>query len=289
MGDQWQEFEVIHHTLSEYRKMTGKTDLPEYFITADKISWEGRVDTQAAIQRHIDHSLSSTINLPVGTSPQVVGTIYKRAWQKGLKGVTVYVEGSRSGVLVNKPEKQDTFITYKDAPKRPSELPCVIHHWKVKGQKWIIIVGLLKDKPYEIFAGPADIVDIPSNITDGVLIKHSRKSMNSKYDLRYGDDGSTVLKDIVSWFEHNDYGTLSRMVSMSLRHGVPIQFIVEQLQKDQNDDLWSFNRVLARVLKKWVKDGIKRDKTCPSCGDTNGLVYEEGCLKCLSCSYSKCG
>jgi len=290
LGDKWQEYVVYHPGYTAWMSITGKNniqDSPYYKSTANDIDWMASVMLQSAAQYWVDHSISKTCNVPKDIPKELISEMYLAAWKAGCKGFTIYRDGCRTGVLVKNEDTVDS-ITYKDAPKRPSELPCVIHHWKVKGQKWTIIVGMLSGRPYEVFAGPADIVDIPPTITDGFLIKHSRKSMNSKYDLRYGDDGSTVLKNIASWFEHNDYGTLSRMVSMSLRHGVPIQFIVEQLQKDLNDDLWSFNNVLARVLKTWITDGTKRSKACTECGQDN-LIYEEGCLRCSNCGHSKCG
>ena len=296
LGDRWQSFEVVHHAVQDYWDIHGKCaleDLPDYFITADQIDWRGRVAVQAAMQRHIDHSISSTLGLPKGTSPEVVGGIYIEAWRQGLKGVTVYVDGSRSGVLVENTDTQptdpSTEIMYHSAPKRPLELPCEIHHRVVRGEKWTILVGLLEGKPYEVFAGPSSQVDIPDRFTEGRLIKNPRKTVKSRYDLEYGTNGGTVLrKNIVKWFDNEDHGTLSRFVSMSLRHGVPVQYIVEQLLKDENQDMWSFNRVISRVLKTHIKDGEMRDKECPECG-AHGLVYQEGCLACTSCGYSKCG
>ena len=82
----------------------------------------------------------------------------------------------------------------------------------------------------------------------------------------------------------------TRMVSLGLRHGVRPSFLVEQLQKDPDNDLTSFSKVLARVLKKYIKDGTKvtSDKICPSCG-SSGLVYKDGCASCLDCIFEKCG
>jgi len=303
MGDRWQEFAVYHHALQQYAELTGYTiefddkgnvvNAPEFFISSDKIDWEGRVDMQAAIQRHIDHSISSTINLPRGTAPEVVDTVYRRSWKVGLKGVTVYVDGSRDGPLITNDEEEGDKdqIRYQNAPRRPEELPCEIHHRQIRGVPWTILVGLLHGKPYEIFAGPAENIEIPDKYTLGTLIKNSRKTVNARYDLRYGENGGeTTIKNIVKWFEDSaDYGTMCRMVSINLRHGVPTQYLVEQLLKEPNDDLWSFNRVMARVLKKWIPDGTNRGKPCPSCGDEGGLVYQEGCLSCSSCGHAKCG
>jgi len=295
MGDKWQEFDVLHHSVKQYMDLHGDCEveeLPDYFVDAEQIDWVGRVDMQATIQQHIDHSISSTINLPADTDPEVVDTLYRRAWKRGLKGVTVYVDGSRDGVLVSrkKPKVQDgTRIVYMDAPKRPLELHCEIHRATVKGEGWIILVGLLRGKPYEVFGGKAEYVDIPDKYKTGTLIKNPRKTVNARYDLKFGEEGAeTTLKNVIKWFENQHHAMLTRFVSMSLRHGVPTQYVVEQLQKNMNDDLWSFSKVLARVLKKHIPDGTVRDKICPEC-KTSGLVYQEGCLACKNCGHSKCG
>ena len=292
LGDKWQHFTVYHHAYNDYLNITGAdpNSPPDFFTTSDKIEWEKRIDMQAAIQRHIDHSISSTINLPAGTGDDVTDLLYRRAWKMGLKGVTIYVDGSRSGVLVTEDKAEAKKSVGIDSMKRPDELPCEIHRANIKGEQWIVLVGILDGKPYEIFAGKSADLDIPAKFTTGILIKNARKTMKSRYDLRCGgNDTEILIKDILKWFKNDDYGTFTRLVSMNLRHEVPIHYIVEQMQKDDNDDLWSFNRVLARVLKKYIADGIKRDKACPECGDEAGLTYQEGCLSCSSCGYSKCG
>lgn len=305
LGDAWQHFPVFHHAVKAYldeRDLT-KDEIPEFFRDSTQIPWKERIDMQAAAQRHIDHSISSTINLPAGTPVQTVADLYFYAWKQGLKGVTVYVDGSRSGVLVTQDDKskKTAQIGNHTAPKRPRELPCEIHRVEVRRvphsdetdhgpEGWILLVGLLDGKPYEVFGGAAEVVDIPDRYTTGTLVKRSgKKNLNAGYDLRFGE-GVTV-KNIVKVFDNPLYGSLTRFISMSLRHGVPVQFIVEQLQKDDSSpDLFGFARVMARTLKKHIPDGkaINADKLCPSCSSP-GLVYQEGCATCLSCGYSKCG
>lgn len=297
MGDKWSEYDVYHSALQAYYDMHGLgAELPKCFVASDNIDWIGGVKTQAAIQKYTDHSLSRTCNLPTGTTPDLVSDIYIEAWKLGLKGVTVYVDGSRSGVLVTEKDKKPVSIPVVDAPKRPDTLPCEIHHRVIKptnkdATQWTILVGLLDGKPYEVFAGPAEYIEIPEKYTSGSLIKHERKTMNARYDLTYGENGAaTTVKNIIKWFEDvGQYGTMSRFISMSLRHGVPVQYVVEQLQKDESDDMWSFNRVVARVLKTHIPDGVAAsDKTCSSCKQPS-LVYQDGCVVCTSCAHSKCG
>jgi ribonucleotide reductase alpha subunit len=289
MGDKWQEYDVIHHGLTKWKQVTGKTNIeesPYWGATAYEINWVNSVKLQASAQKWVCHSLSNTINVPEDISKEEVSRIYFEAWKSGCKGITVYRNNSRDGILtIDKPKDQ---IKYQEAPRRPEILPCEIHHKTIRGSKWTILVGLLNDKPYEVFAGPSENIEIPEIFVKGNITKNPRKSMNSRYDLKFGENGSeTIVKNIVKWFENDDYGTMSRLVSTSLRHGVPIQYLVEQLQKDPNDDIWSFNRVLARVLKTHIPEGIKRDSVCPECGE-KGLVYQEGCLLCSNCGYSKC-
>lgn len=288
MGDRWTEFEVFHHNVKEWMDLNPGQTLPSFFVTSDKIDWQQRVKIQAVIQKHIDHAISSTINLPKGTPKNVVGELYLKGWEQGLKGITVYVDGSRSGVLVSKDDKANKEHDYKDAAKRPAELDCDIHNVNIKGEKWVILVGMMKGKPYEVFGGLSDNIEIPKKHTKGVIKKITyNKTKPNRYDLHF--DGF-VVKDIVKIFNDPNYQVLTRMVSLGLRHGAKPSFLVEQLQKDPDHDMTSFSRVLARVLKKYIEDGTKvsSDKVCSECKSATGLVYQDGCAKCMSCGYSRC-
>jgi len=292
LGDRWVEYAVFHHNVAQWMSKYSKKKLPKYFVESDQIDWDRRIEVQAAIQKYIDHSISSTINLPRGTEPEVVAELYLRGWKRGLKGITVYVDGSRSGVLVTDdpidslPEE----FPHHSAPKRPKELSCRIHHTTIMGEKWTILVGLMNGKPYEIMGGLATYVEIPVKYTEGTLIKHPRKTMNSKYDLRFGENGDEiVIKDIVKVFDNPNHSAFTRLISLSLRHGAPVQYAVEQMQKDRDSDMFSFARCISRVLKNYIEDGTTAtDKTCPACGQ-EGLVYVDGCISCQACGHSKCG
>jgi len=295
LGDKWKEFEIYHHSVKKYMETTGKSrsDLPEYFITSEDIDWSKRVEVQAAIQRHIDHSISSTINLPANTSTEVVDTLYRKAWRHGLKGVTVYVDGSRSGVLITKEEKKSK-LEYHSAPKREEILDCDIHRASITGDDWTILVGLYDGKPYEIFGGLSEYVEIPKKNVCGKIRKRSRKTVESKYDLMLGEgEDELVIKDVVSVFRNPNHTAFTRTISLSMRHGVPVQYLVEQLQKDREADLFSFSKVIARVLKKYIKDGTKVSNGIIDCACENKehckVVYQEGCATCLTCGYAKCG
>ena len=186
---------------------------------------------------------------------------------------------------------KEVAISHHDAPKRPKVLECEIHSVKIKGESWTIFVGLLNGEPYEIFGGRANHIQIPKAYKSGKLEKQGKKSDScSQYDLTYGDEGKeTLIKDIVSVFENPLYNYHTRSLSMKLRHGIPIMYIVDMLQKDElGSELYSFNKVIARVLKTHIKDGTKKKGKCANCGSED-LVFQEGCFVCRSCSYSKCG
>jgi ribonucleoside-diphosphate reductase alpha chain len=286
------EYEVFHHNAQawlDWQPFEEPGRLPAFFVESDKIDWQQRVAVQAAIQQSIDHSISSTINLPAGTTPALVGELYMEGWRRGLKGLTVYVEGSRAGVLITKTESNDAFPQHK-APKRPLELDCNIHHTTIQGEKWVIMVGLLDGKPYEVMGGLAQYIEIPRDKAVGTLIKHPRKTMNSIYDLHIGTNGDTVIvKDLVKVFDNPNQSGFTRMISLGLRHGANIQYVVEQLQKDRDSDMFSFAKCVARVLKNYIPDGqTATEKTCTEC-QTEGLVYVEGCITCRNCGFAKCG
>lgn len=285
-GDKWKEFKVFHNNVAEWMKLNPNKKLPEYFIESDKVDWQKRVEVQSIMTRHIDHSISSTINLPAGTSTDIVGQIYMEAWKKGLKGVTVYVDGSRTGVLVSK-EKKSCTCSDRNAPKRPEKLECNIHHVSVKGQKWLILVGLYEGRPYEVFGGVEENIEIPKKYSAGVIVKVKERADKNRYDLCFGEDG--CIKDIAKMFDNTNYQTHTRLISLGLRHGAKVNFVVEQLLRDPDNDLTSFSRAISRVLKKYIEDGTKvtSDKTCSNCNQET-LIYQDGCVLCSSCGYSKC-
>jgi len=287
LGDRWSEYKVFHHNVRQWQKKKKSDEIPDFFVESDQIDYLRRIEIQAIIQKHIDHSISSTINLPKETEPETVAELYMRGWKLGLKGVTVYVDGSRSGVLVTE-ETQDSSFVDSAAPKRPEELECDIHHTSVKGEKFTVFVGLLDGRPYEVLGGLSTYVEIPKKYDKGQIKKYSYKTKASRYDLHFGEDG--IVKDIGQVFDNPNYSVHTRMLSLSLRHGAKPCYLVEQLGKgDKDSDFMSFSKVIARVLKKYIADGekVNSDKVCGACG-AEGLIYVDGCVSCQVCGNSKC-
>ena len=301
-GDRWQEYNVYHHGFKKWMDTTntgkGKTMSNDELVgmspyrgaTANEIDWVAKVKMQAAAQKWICHAISNTTNLPADTDVDTVKNVYMTGWRSGCKGVTVYRDGCRSGVLVSSKKKEDTFKTHS-APERPLELKCSIHHANIKGEAWTILVGLMGGRPYEVMGGLQKYIEIPKKYKQGTIIKHHYKTRNSRYDLRIGKNGDEILiKDIVDVFDNPNHAGFTRTISLALRHGAPIQYVVEQLQKDIEMDMFSFSKVIARVLKSYIKDGtLPAKRKCDNCGAEGSLVYLEGCVMCNACGHSKCG
>ena len=177
------------------------------------------------------------------------------------------------------------------APKRPLELTCDIKKVKVQGEQWTIFVGLFENSPYEVFGGLSKFIDIPNKYKKGKIIKNGKVDGLTTYNLAIGEnDDQIIIKDIANVFENAIFGSFTRTISLALRHGIPVQFVVEQLLKDKFSDMTSFSKVVSRVLKTYIVDGIKSnaEKRCPECQAENTLIYQSGCLSCTSCNFSKC-
>ena len=230
----------------------------------------------------------NTINLPQDVTEEQVAEIYETAWETGIiKGITVYRDGCRSGVLVSteqKEEKPKNKITKTDAPTRPESIKCDIYHITIKGVRYFVIVGLLENDPYEIFisrnCNSEGETIISKQITNGVLTKKRRGHYNIV------DSNGNTVTEIVSTNCDEHEEAIARLVSTALRHGADINFIVHQLEKTRGD-MQSFSKAIARTLKKYILDGTKvKGETCQNC--SGQLVRTSGCIECVNCGWSKC-
>ena len=291
-GDTWQEFPVIHAKFEEWihsnynvRGTLNEERLQKYFekspwfgSTANDIDWNKRVEIQSMIQRYISHSISSTVNLPRDVSKEAVSDIYLQSWRKGLKGITVYRDGSRDGVLVSStPPSEDNIFEYTSSVKRPTSIPAESFATTVRGEKFNVVIGLLDDKPYEVFA----FNQMTVMKGEGTLTKE-RRGIYTYHNDKTGKETLNIADGMT-----DEHAAITRLISTSLRHGADIKFIVEQLNKSKGD-LFSFTKAIARVLKKYIPDGANSTVSCMECGSTN-VIFQEGCSSCLDCGSSKCG
>ena len=303
MGDSWQEFTVYHHRLKTWMEVTGQTDItksPYFGSTAPEIDWLKRVELQAIVQKYTTHSISSTINLSADTSVEKVGDIYLEAWKSGLKGITVYRDGSRSGVLVandtkeKETKKDSTFIVETTPPKRPQVLEADVIRFMNHNEKWIAVIGILNNKPYEIFTGKVeDSFIIPNWVEKGWVIKNKTESGKKRYDFQFLDkEGYKVTLEGLSRSFDKEYWNYAKLISGILRHGMPLPHVVNIVSNLNlyNETINTWKNGVERALKKFIPNGtVAVDHKCSECGDPDGLVYEEGCLKCKSCGAAKCG
>lgn len=248
---------------------------PYYGSTAPEIDWRQRVKLQGVVQKYITHSISSTVNLAKEITEEEIADIYIEAWKQGLKGITIYRDGCREGVLT-KVEKPKT-IEGRDAPKRPKELEADYYQVKVKKEQFIVLVGLLDGKPYEVFAfRPLNPVNIPAH--KGIITKVSK--MHYSFDSEYINISNLELAN--TNIEENAATLYS---SMLLRHGVSIEYIIKTAKK-VNNNISSFSSAMCRILAKYISNGEIKGEVCPDCGGT--LIRENGCVHCSSCSWSRC-
>ncbi|MGI5914318.1 MAG: adenosylcobalamin-dependent ribonucleoside-diphosphate reductase [Bacteroidales bacterium] len=307
VGDSWEEFKVFHHKFIDWLEVNGYdpeavqqmddaklekiiAKSPYYKATANDIDWVNKVKMQGMIQKWVDHSISVTINLPNNVKEELVSELYRTAWKSGCKGVTVYRDGSRSGVLVTKkaatPKPEATV-------KRPRTLECDVIRFNINEEKWIAFVGLRNKQPYEIFTGIADeeIFPIPKSINKGRIIKTKSEEGEKRYDFQYTDRyGYKKTIEGLSHMFNSEFWNYAKLISGVLRHGMPISNVVALVQSLNLDSesINNWKNGVERALKRYIPDGTKVKGECDKCSSTD-LVYEEGCLICKNCGHSKCG
>lgn len=309
VGDSWEEYVVFHHRFKQWMQVKGfdinkkysQEELdkiveqsPYYKATSNDVDWLSKVQLQGAVQKWVDHSISVTINLPNDVQEDMVGKLYLEAWKAGCKGVTVYRDGSRSGVLIsNEPEAEET-LTHVPT-KRPQVLEADVVRFQNNKEKWIAFIGLIEDNPYEIFTGFADDEDgilIPRWVNKGLIIKNRDEDGISRYDFQYKN--TRGYKTTIEGLSHKfnpEYWNYAKLISSTLRHGMPIEKVVDLINSLQleGESINTWKNGVARALKRYVADGTEaKGQKCDNCKSTN-LIYQEGCLTCTDCGSSKCG
>ena len=307
VGDSWEEYVVFHHRFKQWMKAKGyDTDKnysneeldklvklsPYYQATSNDVDWLSKVRMQGAVQKWIDHSISVTINLPNDATEELVGKLYLEAWEAGCKGVTVYRDGSRSGVLISNDEKkeEDEEQTSGSFPlKRPEVLTADVVRFQNNKDKWIAFIGLVDDRPYEIFTGFADDEEgilIPRWVTEGYIIKARNEDGSSRYDFQY--ENKRGYKTTIEGLSHKfnpEFWNYAKLISSTLRHGMSIDKVVDLINSLQLDSesINTWKNGVVRALKRFIADGtVAKKEKCNNCNSSN-LIYQEGCLTCKDC------
>jgi ribonucleoside-diphosphate reductase alpha chain len=293
LGDKWQEFKVFHEGFKMWLELQGvedpqkltKSELdelikqsPYYESTAGEIDWIKRITLQSAIQTYTTHSISSTINLPKDVPVEKVSEIYLEAWKQGLKGITVYRDQSRAGVLITESSKTPEDFEYHDSVKRPKSLEAELHTLMIKGVRYGIIVGLLDKKPYEVF------ILVNPQTEEKLIHGKSVKVKKGHYNF---ESKTCIIENVQLAAEYGEERMLTRLISGMLRHRVNPKFIYEQIDKCELPVV-SVGKALSRIIKKYIpeKELLERFR-CKDCGSSD-IRFEEGCSKCNSCGSSKC-
>lgn len=293
VGEKYTLFPVVHKGLKDWAKiaLNIKDDVvdswtletwekqwkksPYYKSTSPEINWRQRVLMQSTIQKYITHSISSTVNLAEETTQQEIQDLYVEAWKHGLKGITIYRDKCRDGILT-KVEKP-TILENRRAPKRPVDLEAECHVIRSGGEQFIIIVGLFDGKPYEVFAFKP-IIELKLAKHKGIITKVSKMHYRFESEVLKLDNLGSISNSV-----EEEAATLYS--SMLLRHGVPIEYITKTAKK-VNSNITSFSSAMCRVLSSYIGKKEVKGEVCPECGGT--LVRDNGCIHCLDCCWSRC-
>ena len=256
------KYKVYHPLL---KLMFGEIEeYPDYVVDSTMLTPVERVTTQATIQKYIDNSISSTVNLPKDATEEQVAEIYTLAWKTGCKGITVYRAGTRDGVLIS---EDDDVVVDEDSErytlKRPAKLEA--ETFKIK-------------------------MDINENVHNCYVTISFFPGTKQPYEVLLTEPHvDKDHKDIVM------LETTTRMTSLLLRHKVPLKFVVQQLEKINGQYLYSAPFIVAKVLRNYLVEIDKESgesntgNICTNCGGKN-VKYEGGCDICPDCLFSKgCG
>jgi ribonucleoside-diphosphate reductase alpha chain len=283
--------EVVGETQEEIQKLVRKS--PYHKATSNDIDWVSKVKMQGAVQKWVDHSISVTVNLPSDVSDSLVSDVYMTAWESGCKGMTIYRDGSREGVLISNKNNDDSEFNETQAPPRPQKLKADVMWFSNNEEKWVAVIGLLNNRPYEIFTGKAKGFFVPEWVTKGWVIKN-KESDASRYDFQFQDsDGYRMTMEGLSRQFNKEYWNYAKLISGILRHGMPLPYVVDIVSNLilDSDTINTWKNGVVRALKKYIPDGTAAKKgkclffyspVAATKARQPILIYREGCITIVS-------
>lgn len=292
-GNKDKYYEVYIGVAKEYMDKYLGSPLPDYFITSADLDWHDRINMQSVLQHHVDTAISSTINLKNEITKEEIEDLYLYAWEKGLKGVTIFRDGcKRAGILTTSASKEE--------------------QKKVSNGNQLSRGMIIK--------ADDNCIGKKRTLTTGCGTLHCE----AFFDQDTGELLETYLSKGSSGGCNNFMIGLSRMISLSARGGVDIYSIVDQLKssgtcpsyavrkatkndtslgsscpvaignalinmyKELQEELGNAQVEETKEEKAPIKDKQKKagSPKCPECGSGLGMV--EGCMTCPNCGWSKC-
>lgn len=307
VGDTWEEYQVFHekfktwleikgYNVGEVRKYDDKKmdeivkKSPYYKATSNNVNWLQKVKLQGAVQKWVDHSISVTINLPNNAPEELVGQLYLTAWEVGCKGVTIYRDGSRDGVLIsNKEEKKEEGKTEKKKTKKKN-LPEKSDYYMVQtGHGPIHIhINYNEEGITKVFANISPAGTEISGLSTALAI------ILSKY-FEMGGDPVRILKHLNSvksekpfGFGKNRIDSIPNALSVALKKHLVKMGLLKTFD-DLSDN--SKNGLGQPQNNDPVQDELDDNSNlyCPNCFSPN-VAMASGCSEptCFDCGYSSC-
>jgi ribonucleoside-diphosphate reductase alpha chain len=321
-------FKVYHPLVERYMKQANLADeaqLPPFFVTAHKITAEKRVLMQATIQKHIDHSISSTVNLHREATAEDVGAVYLHAWKMGCKGITVYREGSREGILISDEESKRKSKEKEAAAEKEVPVPAPARHRpkvtegrteRVETPRGPIYVTVNEDELglCEVFVKSLDAEAEVTGRLASLLLRAGvdpREVIEQMWRVRTREmafdrstDGTVVCVTTVAQGIALALGRYLYGDSFNPQKEYPRAATLPEPVKSTKQLRLKFGGAAAAeaagsvnghaesdlgaiVSKKELRAKQEFAGVCPDCGET--LFHEGGCAVCKSCSYSRCG
>ena len=271
---------------SELQEIVEKS--PWFNSEAGDLKWNQRVEMQSIVQKYTTHAISSTINLDTDCEVSLIGDIYMDSWKSGLKGNTVYRDGSRMGIIVSaKNEIKDDLSDFEPnyAPKRPKILHAHYHTLKYRNKTYSVIIGFYKLRPYEVFiiSGVNNIPEVFDEFDDyieGEIVKDFKDWYNFESE-------TFTVREITD--VEGEEKMVSLMLSGLLRHRTPMEYVIKILEKTK-PIAGSFTHRLSKILSRYVDYDenlqIDNHEKCPECG--GNIKHDNGCIICPECGWSKC-